>query len=468
MADENELESAATWLQANNIKPLMEYLCAMCVLNRPADPHAFVAALLRSNVKARGGEEYDPAANTDLVRKCYNLAAESADENGRVRGSAAFQADDDDDDDYDDIDFGPGQGSGGKSSLSGNVAKRVENLEKVLSSSRRVGGSMQVAAVALSIVEETQHMVGCTKAEVYILDGATQTMGKCDPETGVITTYKSLQHSGIPGTVSQKGRAINVADAYQHANFDASEDQATGFKTTSLLAVPVPDTKGRPVAVIVACNKKEASKFDRSDEEMMVVFAGQIGVSLSHAMESETLSVEKKSQNNMLLTLTDLFMNNLTTEASIIKYMVANGMNIVDSDKCLFYLIDQHDSTQLWSITATASDATAEEIQYFPTNAGILGYVATKVETINIANTAEDPRFDNSHDIKSGYTTQTVLCCPVCDGSGAVVGVVQFLNKLDGKVFTKTDEETVAAMGSLIGPMVAALRKSSVGAGQTQ
>ena len=101
----------------------------MCVLNRPDDPHAFVASLLHSKVKARGGEEYDAAMNTDLVRKTYALAAESADENGRVRGSAAFQAEEDDDDDYDDIDFGGGGGSGGKNALSGDVAKRVENLE---------------------------------------------------------------------------------------------------------------------------------------------------------------------------------------------------------------------------------------------------------------------------------------------------------------------------------------------------
>ena len=424
----------------------------MCVLNRPDDPHAFVASLLHSKVKARGGEEYDAAMNTDLVRKTYALAAESADENGRVRGSAAFQAEEDDDDDYDDIDFGGGGGSGGKNALSGDVAKRVENLEKVLSSSRRVGGSMEVSSVALSIMEETQHMVGCAKAELYILERATGTMGKCDAETGMLSNQKPVANYGIPGNVSQKGRVLNLPDAYQHADFDASEDQKTGFKTTSMLAVPVPDTKGMPVAVIVASNKMDASKFERSDEEMMVVFAGQIGVSLSHAKENEAINTSKRSQSNMMLVLNELFMNYLSDEKSFVKYMMENGMNVVDCDKCLFYLMDDMNPGQMWSIAD-------DELQYFPVNAGIVGYVATKVETINIVDTSTDPRFDKSHDVRSGYTTKTVLCMPIVDGRGIVVGVVQFLNKIQG-VFDQTDEETISQMSNLIGPVVSSLRSA--------
>ena len=450
MSEEDNLESAATWLQANNIKPLMEYLCAMCVLNRPTDPHAFISALLRTKVKARGGEEYDAAINTDLVRGCYSLAAESADENGRVRGSAAFKADNSDEDDYDDIDFGPGQGGGGKSALSGDVAKRVGNLEKVLSSSRRVGGSMNVAGVAKSIIEETQSMLSCAKAELYIVNSKAQTIGKCDQETGMIGNQIPTGKCGIPGTVSQKGRVLNVPDAYQHADFNASEDESSGFKTTSLMAIPIPDPKGRPVAVVVALNAMGKSRFDRSDEEMMVVFAGQMGMSLSNAMVNEASSNSTRSQNSMLLVLNDMFMHHLDDERNIVTYMMENGMNIVDCDKCLFYLMDDN-SGQLWSISEN-------EIQYFPTNAGILGYVATKVETINISDTSQDPRFDKSHDIKSGYTTNTVLAMPIVDATGSVVAVIQFLNKLEGGVFSKTDEDTVTQMSGLIGPVLAALR----------
>ena len=309
---------------------------------------------------------------------------------------------------------------------------------------------MNVAGVAKSIIEETQSMLSCAKAELYIVNSKAQTIGKCDQETGMIGNQIPTGKCGIPGTVSQKGRVLNVPDAYQHADFNASEDESSGFKTTSLMAIPIPDPKGRPVAVVVALNAMGKSRFDRSDEEMMVVFAGQMGMSLSNAMVNEASSNSTRSQNSMLLVLNDMFMHHLDDERNIVTYMMENGMNIVDCDKCLFYLMDDN-SGQLWSISEN-------EIQYFPTNAGILGYVATKVETINISDTSQDPRFDKSHDIKSGYTTNTVLAMPIVDATGSVVAVIQFLNKLEGGVFSKTDEDTVTQMSGLIGPVLAALR----------
>jgi signal transduction protein with GAF and PtsI domain len=145
-------------------------------------------------------------------------------------------------------------------------------------------------------------------------------------------------------------------------------------------------------------------------------------------------------------------MNYLSDEKSFVKYMMENGMNVVDCDKCLFYLMDDMNPGQMWSIAD-------DELQYFPVNAGIVGYVATKVETINIVDTSTDPRFDKSHDVRSGYTTKTVLCMPIVDGRGIVVGVVQFLNKIQG-VFDQTDEETISQMSNLIGPVVSSLRSA--------
>ena len=47
---------------------------------------------------------------------------------------------------------------------------------------------------------------------------------------------------------------------------------------------------------------------------------------------------------------------------------------------------------------------------------------------------------------------------PIVDATGSVVAVIQFLNKLEGGVFSKTDEDTVTQMSGLIGPVLAALR----------
>ena len=61
---------------------------------------------------------------------------------------------------------------------------------------------------------------------------------------------------------------------------------------------------------------------------------------------------------------------------------------------------------------------------------------------INLADAYQDPRFDPAHDKSSGYKTSSILCVPISaiDGSGKIVGAVQFLNKKDGKGFTEADQ----------------------------
>ena len=46
-------------------------------------------------------------------------------------------------------------------------------------------------------------------------------------------------------------------------------------------------------------------------------------------------------------------------------------------------------------------------------------------ESVNIADAYADDRFDPSHDKKTGYKTDTILCQPIQDTSGEIVGVMQ-------------------------------------------
>ncbi len=60
---------------------------------------------------------------------------------------------------------------------------------------------------------------------------------------------------GIAGHVVRTGQAKNVADAYSEPLFDRSIDAATGYRTHSLLCMPILDSSGRVFAVIQLLNK---------------------------------------------------------------------------------------------------------------------------------------------------------------------------------------------------------------------
>jgi adenylate cyclase len=80
-------------------------------------------------------------------------------------------------------------------------------------------------------------------------------------------------------------------------------------------------------------------------------------------------------------------------------------------------------------------------------NRGLAGHVAETGETLNIRNAYEDPRFLVSVDEKTGFVTHSVLCAPIVNRNGEIIGVVQAMNK-KGADFDEDDEDLIRALGS--------------------
>ncbi|MBZ5516551.1 MAG: GAF domain-containing protein [Acidobacteriia bacterium] len=82
-----------------------------------------------------------------------------------------------------------------------------------------------------------------------------------------------------------------------------------------------------------------------------------------------------------------------------------------------------------------------------PRGIGIAGLVALTGETVNIKDAYQDPRFNPEVDRRTGYHTRTILCMPLRNETGEIIGVMQVLNKKEG-VFTEEDEQFLNALGS--------------------
>ena len=111
------------------------------------------------------------------------------------------------------------------------------------------------------------------------------------------------------------------------------------------------------------------------------------------------------------------------------------------ADRGTLYLLDEK-TGELWSKVAQGNNIV--EIR-LPVGKGLAGYVAKTGETVNITDAYKDPRFNPEIDKKSGYKTHNVLCMPMRDKDGKIVGVFQFLNKSEGP-FGSEDESFIDAL----------------------
>ncbi len=99
-----------------------------------------------------------------------------------------------------------------------------------------------------------------------------------------------------------------------------------------------------------------------------------------------------------------------------------------NADRGTLYLADNM-KKELWSKVLQGTDMV--EIR-LPIGKGLAGYVAETGETINIPDTYADPRFNPDIDKRSGYHTYNMLCMPLKNKDGKIIGVFQLLNKKQG------------------------------------
>src|SRR5260370_9916511 len=83
-------------------------------------------------------------------------------------------------------------------------------------------------------------------------------------------------HAGIAGTVFTTGITENIPDVYADARFDQSVDRATGYRTRSILCMPIVNNAGARIGVTEVLNKKGGAAFSTRDEARLGAFPAQI------------------------------------------------------------------------------------------------------------------------------------------------------------------------------------------------
>ncbi|NDJ85054.1 MAG: SpoIIE family protein phosphatase [Chloroflexi bacterium] len=130
---------------------------------------------------------------------------------------------------------------------------------------------------------------------------------------------------------------------------------------------------------------------------------------------------------------------------ALLDLIVDKLIEVVNADRGTLYLVDA-DRRELVSKILQDDTGRLREIR-LQIGEGIAGYVAETGETVNIVSAEDNPHFAQNFDRESGYQTESMICTPMRNAQGDIIGVVQLLNKRDG-VFTRRDEILLTVLAS--------------------
>lgn len=248
-------------------------------------------------------------------------------------------------------------------------------------------------------------------------------------------------HKGISGYVATHVKTLNIPDAYNDDRFDRSYDQKTGYRTRSILCMPVLSTKtDNIVAVVQLLNKLNESPFNEEDERHFKEFAESLGVILESCNSFYIAARNQKGVAALLKAISSLEQS-LDLEKTL-QSVMGEARQLMQADRSTLWIMDE-EKGELWSRVKMGDSERMLDL-HNPIGSGIVGYVASTGETLNIPDAYQDPRFNPEPDKRTGYVTRNILCMPVFNSSGELIAVTQLINKVQG-TFNSSDEAFMRA-----------------------
>lgn len=212
---------------------------------------------------------------------------------------------------------------------------------------------------------------------------------------------------GLAGSCLLSRNPVNVTNAYDSPFFNPEVDEQTGYRSESLLCVPLFSEEQEATGVLELLNKS-TGMFTPADE----------ATALYYARHLQTLNLETAQDCELA--------------GRIIERLRAQ----VGFDRYAVFKLDQH-SAMIRSVLADQLEISEIALSL---KLGIAGLTAVTGMPQIITDAYRDTRFDRSVDLTTGYRTRNLLCVPLRNHLGETLGVLEVINKNKG-VFNLHDLE---------------------------
>jgi signal transduction histidine kinase len=174
-------------------------------------------------------------------------------------------------------------------------ARHQKQLEAIMDIAWAVSSTLNLDALLPRIMERVTAILKADRSTFFVVDRTKNQLWSKVSQGGVPSEIRLGVGEGIAGWVAQTGQNVNLLDAYADARFNRTWDEQSGYRTRSLLCMPIYDRSMSVVAVIQLLNKQGRRGFDDEDEDLLRCVSGQCAVALESAVLYESVLQQNRA-----------------------------------------------------------------------------------------------------------------------------------------------------------------------------
>jgi adenylate cyclase len=299
-----------------------------------------------------------------------------------------------------------------------------------------------------SITAKTGELLNADRTTIFVKDEERNQLWSIvakDKGGGSLEIRIPADGNSIAAEVATKKEVINIPyDVFDDPRSAGSKEQfkRTGYRTYTMLALPLLNEQGELVAVVQLLNKLKPQhdanapleeKIDRDgfsteDERVFEEFAPSIRLIMESSRSLRRATQRQRAAQALISATNSLSKGSLDLEETLKKVM-EEAKQLMTADRSTLWLIDE-DRNDLW--TKIPINGVLQEIRIPRSMHSFAGQVAITGEPLNIGFDLykhEGSETSIETDKKSGYRTCSLLCMPVFNADGELIGVTQLVNK---------------------------------------
>jgi phosphoserine phosphatase RsbU/P len=159
-------------------------------------------------------------------------------------------------------------------------------VDQILEATLKLSRPFDLVSVLGEVVGAARHVLEAERGSVFLYDKRADELVMAVVED--IAPIRIPAGRGIVGHCARTRQLVNVPDCYADPRFNPEVDRASGFRTRSMLSLPLVDYEGELVGVLQLLNKRGGA-FDARDERIASLLAGPCAVALQRVQAMEAL-----------------------------------------------------------------------------------------------------------------------------------------------------------------------------------
>ena len=186
-----------------------------------------------------------------------------------------------------------------------HISSLFLRMRKLLFAQQSMSKSLLLTEALEKTVDKVCETLECDRASVFMLDELNGELWSRIAK-GSDKTIRIPLGKGIVGAVVSTETRENIEDVYFDSRFNKENDRNTGYRTKSLLCVPIRDQTQHVLGATQAINKLSGGRFTLDDECLFEWFTANAGIILRNSMRFDESILNQHRTRQLILSVAKL------------------------------------------------------------------------------------------------------------------------------------------------------------------